>query len=284
MFDISSYRVFVRTMLLMLLTGLLPSHVTARSWDTFDTPVSGEAASIGSYANGCISGAKALPLVGEGYQVIRTQRGRYYGHPDLVNFIEQLSKTLHQSNDGYLLIGDMSMPRGGRFQSGHRSHQSGLDVDIWFRQAGGLLSDDEREQPSKLDVVQAGTFSVNQYWHQSHADMIRQAALNPKVARIFVNPAIKHQLCSMQWQDDSWLQRVRPWWGHSLHMHVRLRCPAGDALCQNQAEISAGNGCDELAWWQQQITAPKKPQTETVQKPKAKPKPMQPQCRAMLNG
>ncbi|WP_394201473.1 penicillin-insensitive murein endopeptidase [Shewanella waksmanii] len=269
---------FVFAMFTALLS--LPAHGT--SWADFTQPLAGKPAAIGSYANGCIIGAQPLALAGEGYQVIRSQRQRYYGHPNLVNFIEQLAKAFKQQNGNDLLIADMSMPRGGRFQSGHRSHQSGLDVDIWFRHGQGELTVAELESPLKQDVVTKGTLSVNQQWQTSHATMIRLAAEAPEVARIFVNPAIKQQLCNMSWQDDTWLQKVRPWWGHSLHMHVRLCCPDSDTECQNQSVIPAGTGCDELAWWQQQLTAPKQVENSPKKPAKPKIKVLHPQCEQIL--
>jgi len=44
---------------------------------------------------------------------------------------------------------DLGQPRGGPTLSGHRSHQSGLDVDIWFllskQAASRTLAYNERE-------------------------------------------------------------------------------------------------------------------------------------------
>ena len=48
---------------------------------------------------------------------------------------------------GVLSIGDLGQARGGPAPSGHVSHQSGLDVDIWFWLLGNghTLSAMERE-------------------------------------------------------------------------------------------------------------------------------------------
>ena len=238
--------------LLFAVTNLSAAEV---KWSQFDSPSQGLVSAIGSYANGCLSGAEALPLKGDGFQVIRTARNRFYGHPQLVRFIEAFAKQTRAMGMGDLLIGDISMARGGNFEFGHSSHQVGLDADIWFRQAGQLLSDQAREDPQPLDLVDKQSFSVNRHWQTHHAEMIRLAALSPEVARIFVNPAIKLQLCTMTWPDPSWLNKVRPWWGHSLHMHVRLTCPTDDPLCQNQKAPPTGTGCNELDWWKQQIIA-----------------------------
>ena len=56
-----------------------------------------------------------------------------------------------------------------------------------------------------------------------------------EVARIFVHPAIKKALCEGASQDRSWLRKIRPWWGHHYHFHVRLKCPSGYAGCKNQS-------------------------------------------------
>lgn len=68
-----------------------------------------------------------------GYQVMRTDQRRYFGHPDLVQFIQRLSNQVHNKGMGTVLIGDMGMPAGGRFNGGHASHQTGLDVDIFLQ-------------------------------------------------------------------------------------------------------------------------------------------------------
>lgn len=287
------------TYLLMLPLISLPS--VANVWSEFKTPYSMPSVSadeakpataidslaIGSYANGCLAGAEALPLEGEGYQVIRTSRDRYYGHPQLINFVQNFSRQLHQLGSDDLLIGDISMPRGGNFVSGHASHQIGLDVDIWFRQAAKLQTLTQRESPLELSLVDKGRFEVNDSWQTVHGEMIKLAAESPLVARVFVNPAIKQKLCD-QAQDSSvsthnWLGKVRPWWGHKIHMHVRLACPQGDGLCQNQKPPKSGTGCEELSWWKQQVLHPVKPAKTETKKTEPKPVKVKPeQCQLLL--
>jgi penicillin-insensitive murein endopeptidase len=71
------------------------------------------------------------------------------------------------------------------------------------------------------------------------------------VDRVFVNAAIKAELCRNPPPGDrGWLRRIRPWWGHDSHFHVRLACPVGQSGCTPQAPLPPGEGCDEsLAWW-----------------------------------
>ncbi|MBW8183322.1 penicillin-insensitive murein endopeptidase [Shewanella nanhaiensis] len=269
-------------LLLCVLYLMLGFTASANPWARVEQPFDGSSDAIGSYANGCLSGGVELASEGEGFQVIRTSRKRYYGHADLVNFINEYAATLKQAGLDDLLIGDMSMPRGGHFTSGHRSHQIGLDVDIWLRQIDRKLTAQEVEKPQKLDVVNRQAFKVNTNWSDAHGVMIRLAALDKRVARIFVHPVIKQQLCSQAELGSAWLQKVRPWWGHSSHMHIRLKCPEDNQLCEEQAQPPEGDGCDELSWWQEQMSAPKKVKS-SEDKSKPKPKKRKPeQCIPLL--
>ncbi|MDX1607259.1 MAG: penicillin-insensitive murein endopeptidase, partial [Candidatus Competibacterales bacterium] len=94
-------------------------------------PAPGPAQVHGFYSAGCVQGARPLALRGDHHQVMRPSRNRYYGHPALIDFIERLGRTA-ADHGVRLLVGDLAQPRGGPMDSGHRSHQSGLDADIWF--------------------------------------------------------------------------------------------------------------------------------------------------------
>ncbi|WP_019613871.1 penicillin-insensitive murein endopeptidase [Psychromonas ossibalaenae] len=264
----------LKSVMLMIL-GI--TEIPAASWHEFNSPYPHPPEAIGFYNNGCLSGAQALPLQGEGFQVIRASRHRYYGHPDLIEFITEFAADIKSSSGHDLLIADMSMPRGGRFISGHASHQIGLDVDVWFQQTGGSLPPQQLETPQALDLTDPGSFTVSSNWRNEHAAMIQLAAADKRVARIFVNPIIKQQLCQMSWQDDSWLSKVRPWWGHTFHMHVRLTCPKDSKLCRNQKVPAQGSGCNEISWWKSQP----KPKSSSNRKTAVKVKPKQ--CKDLLS-
>src|SRR5947209_12685813 len=55
------------------------------------TPASLATHTIGFYSKGCIAGAKALPLDGETWKVMRQSRNRSWRHPNLVRFLERLA-------------------------------------------------------------------------------------------------------------------------------------------------------------------------------------------------
>jgi len=231
---------------------------TAQDWAKLTTPSQslGFGQSIGSYTNGCISGASSLPLSGPGYQVMRLSRKRFYGHADLVTFIQHLGQAAVTEQLGSLLIGDLGQPRGGPTLSGHRSHQTGLDVDIWFllskEAQQRLLTPAERESWSAISMVNLKTDTLDQrLWSPNHEKILAIAAQQPEVDRIFVNPSIKQHLCRQYAAANShWLRKIRPWWKHDDHFHVRLKCPANNLYCEKQEPLPTGNGCDAgLAWW-----------------------------------
>ena len=216
------------------------------------TPLAGPARSIGTYNNGCLAGAVELPTTGPGWQVMRVSRNRYWGNPSLVAFIERLADSAKKIGWNGILIGDMSQPRGGPMFTGHTSHQIGLDVDIWFTPAPDHeLTQEEREFNLARSMVAEDRRDTDpKVWTHAHAEVLRAAAEDSVVSRIFVNPAIKKSLCREAGADRGWLAKVRPWWYHEDHFHVRLACPAESAECKEQPLPAADEGCgQELASW-----------------------------------
>lgn len=252
--------------------------LAATPWQTIRQPVAGPVQSVGSYANGCIIGAQPLPLNSPDYQVMRPDQHRYFGHPALIQFIQRFSQQMAQRQQGIVLIGDMGMAAGGRFSSGHASHQTGLDVDIWLQLPKQRWSSDQLLHPQPIDLVTANDKGiVARHWSQDIDVMLRQAAEDPQVARIFVNPAIKQQLCLDAGHDRGWLNKVRPWFAHRAHMHVRLVCQPGSPECDDQSPPPVGDGCGaELHSWFE----PPKPVSQPVKRP---PPPLPATCQQLLD-
>jgi penicillin-insensitive murein endopeptidase len=217
------------------------------------TPARMETRSIGFYAHGCLAGAQALPINGKTWQVMRLSRNRNWGHPDLIAFLERLSAKAAKVGWPGLLVGDMSQPRGGPMITGHASHQVGLDADIWLTPMPNReLTREEREEMSATMAVADDRRDVDpKVWTPAHLALIKTAAEQPEVERIFVNPAIKKALCREAGADRDWLHKVRPYWGHDYHFHVRLACPAGETGCEPQPPPPPGDGCSgkDLDWW-----------------------------------
>src|SRR4051812_22775959 len=235
---------------------------------------------LGFYAHGCIAGAEGLPINGETWQVMRLSRNRYFAHPDLVALIKRLAAKAHKDAGWHgILVGDMSQPRGGPMFTGHASHQVGLDADIWLTpMPGRRLSRNEREEMSAVMMVRADRLDIDpKAWTPTHLNVIRAAAQEPTVQRIFVNAAIKKALCREAKGDRGWLSKVRPMYGHDYHFHIRIRCPPGSGECESQPEPSSDEGCSagDLAYWFKDSVLHPKP-------PKVPPKPRPPMTLAQL--
>jgi penicillin-insensitive murein endopeptidase len=271
------------TIALLLIAPAQAAH-PSNAWSQVAGPTSGPALSIGATTNGCLSGAAALPNDGPGYTVIRLSRRRYYGNPDLIDFIESLGGRAKAAGLPPILIGDMAQPRGGPLPFGHASHQTGLDADIWF--TFGARPDPgaaERENPTLPSMLLPGAVSVDPgRFGPRQVALLKLTAADPRVDRIFVNPTIKLALCrglgGAAQSGRDWLRRLRPWWGHDDHFHVRLRCPESSPDCESQAAIPEGDGCDAaLEDWTHHQTPPK----STA--PPAPPRKLPPACIEVLN-
>ncbi len=224
-------------------------------------------ASYGSYAKGCFAGGVQLAETGPTWQAMRLSRNRNWGHPELVDFVQSLSqKAAQQPGWAGLYVGDMSQPRGGPMLSGHRSHQIGLDVDVWMYPPKRLnLSTKERENLSSISLRRANGAYTNDNYTRAHMEIMKAAAKDKRVARIFVFPGAKVRMCKEEKGDRAWLRKIRPWWGHHYHFHVRLNCPKGSKGCKNQSPPPAGDGCADAQTWVNNILNPPPPD------PNAKP-------------
>ncbi len=211
-----------------------------------------QARAIGFYARGCVAGAVALPVNGATWQVMRLSRNRNWGHPSLIRFLERFAAKVPKVGWRGLLVGDLSQARGGPMLTGHASHQVGLDADVWLTPMPDReLTREEREEMSATNVVAADRRDVDPaVWTRAHGAVIKAAAQENEVERILVNPAIKKALCREAGQDRAWLEKVRPYYGHNYHFHIRLRCPDDSPDCRPQDPTPAGDGCGTaLEWW-----------------------------------
>ncbi len=254
------------------------------------------ARAIGAYSRGCLAGGTQLAIDGSAWQAMRLSRNRNWGHPRLISLLEKFAGEV-QKDDAWpgLLIGDISQPRGGPMLTGHASHQLGLDADIWFTpMPKRKLTRTERENLAATSMLSSDSLSVNaKVWGEGQVKIIKRAASYPDVERVLVHPAIKKALCeatgaNRSASDKHWLAKVRPYWGHFYHFHVRIGCPSGSQTCKPQGPIPGEDGCGkELDDWFKRLTAPPPPKP-TVPVAPVKPKPpivladLPPECRDVL--
>jgi penicillin-insensitive murein endopeptidase len=270
--------------LIGLMLSLNQGLAAETPWSRVKAIAPGPQEVLGGPSNGCLRGAVQLPASGAGFVSIRRHRDRHYGHQKTVALVRDLGAAVAKRSGGrMIMVGDLSQPRGGRMASSHVSHQNGLDVDIWLSLADSPEqawrdTPESRDPPSMLGQHRLRT---NDRWGADQRFMIRWVAEHSDVDRILVNPGIKRALCDSE-GDAAWLRKLRPWWGHDAHMHVRLKCPADSPTCQQQSPIPSGSGCgSELAWWfSDEARSPSKGASKA--KPKPKPKPPA-ACSALLN-
>lgn len=263
-------RLVAQTVLLTLVLAVSSAEAQPLAKELFGnkpTASNQRSAPHGGYAKGCLAGGAQLPETGPTWQAMRLSRNRNWGHPETISLIKRLSAfAAKQRGWEGLYIGDISQPRGGPMLTGHRSHQIGLDIDIWMLPPKRLdLTRAEREALSSISTRRAKGAYVNQNWSRAHHAILRAAAKDPKVARIFVFPGAKVQMCKDEKGDRKWLRKIRPWWGHHYHFHVRLNCPKGASGCVDQSPPPAGDGCAAAEKWVQDILNPPPPD------PNAKP-------------
>ncbi|NDU99647.1 penicillin-insensitive murein endopeptidase [Pseudoroseicyclus tamaricis] len=249
------------------------SRVAKDVFGFLPTASAGGSAPLGFYSRGCAAGNVQLAETGPTWQAMRLSRNRNWGQPELVDFVQDLSR-FAASQPGWegLYVGDMSQPRGGPMLTGHASHQVGLDADIWMLPPDRLnLTSTERENLSSIRTDRNSGAYVNDAWTPQHTAILRAAASDPRVARIFVFPGAKVEMCNTATGDRSWLNKVRPWYGHNYHFHVRLNCPAGATYCEDQAPPPPGDGCADAQTWVNNIINPPPPDPDYVAPPSSGP-------------
>ena len=272
-------KLLIFSLLIILDKSLAFAHDPAKKifakkiFSSFETPTSGDSLGIGSYARGCLSGGKLLPETGNSWQVMRTSRKRNWGHSTTIDFVKRYSNKVKKYGWPGLYVGDIGQPRGGPLPYGHKSHQIGLDVDIWLTKPHQLnLTVEEREKLIPKSVRSKDHRSLNNNWTPEHMDILREAALDTSVDRIFITAPAKIWMCRNVKGDKNWLQKIRPLGGHNAHFHIRLKCPKSDPSCVTQrpsiSEISQSeDGCDHtLEWWVTTALEPPKSIKKTEKK------------------
>src|SRR5215475_7388000 len=198
-------------LIVLVVWSIVPSESLAQTWSDLVAPAPGLPRAVGAYTAGCVQGAVALPPEGPGFQTMRRYRRRFFGHPTLIRYLQDLAESATQQRLGILSIGDLGQARGGPALSGHASHQTGLDVDIWFwlLPNGHPLPAAERETVGAPSMVMSDGRTLDRsQWSSQHAQLLRVAVEFEVVERIFVNLVIKQGLCR-QSLGASWLHKLR---------------------------------------------------------------------------
>ncbi|MFK7988492.1 MAG: penicillin-insensitive murein endopeptidase [Sandaracinaceae bacterium] len=235
---------------------LATALISVAAWpvgaDMGDAPTTDAATvhSRGWVYRGRLDGGVALtdsPLIHQVESFV--EAGRHYGTPGLVGLLHRVSNTVAQAHgDARLNVGELSQAGGGDVV-GHRSHESGRDVDIGF-----YLQDDDGAsvEPSRFVRIHGAgrgwlgegrrvTFDTERNWALVEA-LITDA--ETPVQLIFVAAPLRRRLirhARARRLPTALIERAE--WvllppegvaAHDDHFHVRVYCPAGDDTCEDR--------------------------------------------------
>lgn len=177
--------------------------------------------------------------------------GHFFGTWELVQLVERAAWRVHLRLPGAKLqVGELSA-RGGRALAGHRSHQSGRDVDIGFYLLDGD-GDPVSETWAFANVRPNGACpSPNEGWRFDDArnwELVAKLVADgdARVQYIFVARSIQRRLLAegrRRGAPEVLLERaeaamVQPAGNHphANHFHVRIYCAPGDRPgCRDRA-------------------------------------------------
>lgn len=214
---------------------------------------------IGAHHSGRLVEAAKLPRQGPGFIARPGRESKSYGTNLMIGLLSQVSAQMEQAvpNKPPLVVSNISSQAGGRLCNGgscHKSHQTGLDVDVSFpshRRETSLWSACDSEGPKCRNGI-SRNFDPQRFW--IFAKQAACAENNPVIV-IFVDTAIKRHMCN--WVKTNTRENINdpnscaaktlsamkysP--GHHNHFHMRLRCP-GNRDCRNATvSLSRGSGC-----------------------------------------
>ncbi len=196
--------------------------------------------SVGAPQRGRLVNASRLRS-GKGYLLRRPERT--YGTSQLVHYVREVVGSTRKQHPAAhrLAIGDLSSRRGGPL-SGHRSHQSGRDIDIglfYTKRPSGYPSEFKPGTASNLDMAATWTLIKEFAATAKHDGGVEVIFLDYELQRALYKWARKQgvprttlrkilQYPAGRWADAGVVQHYP---NHADHLHVRFKCPKGDKGC-----------------------------------------------------
>lgn len=174
-----------------------------------------------------------------------TGHGHFWGTQELVSWITQAAQKVHQRpGRAKLTVGEVSRPSGGRI-GGHRSHQSGRDIDIGFYYldtSNRTVYLDHFEDVDRQGVTASGYKFDDARNYALIAGLLEGPS---PVQHIFVATYVKERLIRTARSRRQWLIAERmekvlmqPRHGHPHrnHYHLRIYCSNDDRpACRDRA-------------------------------------------------
>lgn len=181
------------------------------------------------------------------------QRERFFSTQELQDVLSKTSdfvKARYPKSEK-LQIGDLSHEHGGP-SVGHASHQNGLDVDVVYLTKKKKLQ--KQDAPFWQEDFVKGKNVTDNFDTARNLELFKYLAWNHPVRRIFVDTAIKTNLCIFARDNNlldkkeykQTLKRLRVASLHTNHFHIRITCPKDDIACEEQVEVPNETGCEAL--------------------------------------
>lgn len=209
----------------------------------------GTTVSVGAASDGFLVDGAELPDRGVGYVVPPRwrARGSQWGTDELVGLIVHTGARLAAALPGATLgVADLSRAGGG-LGPHHRSHQTGRDVDLLFfatdRRGRTVALEEMRHFGEDGTTVDGGPplrFDVARTWA-----LVRTLITDRDVAidHLFIYAPLRSMLLDHA-RATGEPEALVAWAGellsqpgdsapHDDHLHVRIRCPRGDATCRD---------------------------------------------------
>jgi penicillin-insensitive murein endopeptidase len=210
--------------------------------------------SVGYYSKGSLINAQSVLDQVPTIQKLFIAREKLYSTDQIFSLLSDASEFISGNfpNSEILQVGDLSAKNGGPAVR-HASHQNGLDADIVYLRRNKYVQSNEAAEWDE-DFIGKNIPTENFNTERNFA-LFKFLVTNTPVTRIFVDAAIKKQLCqfansSGEIKDPATvetLRRLRPEDLHRTHFHLRIGCPPSDHNCTPQSEPVTGSGCDDLS-------------------------------------
>lgn len=183
-----------------------------------------------------------------GYFIMRPQRKTHFGTNELIYMIAQMGEYTKKAIPNYVLpIGDLSKEDGG-IVGKHKSHQTGLDVDVAYYFENKNL---QKAFASAVVIDKPhSNWMVNKQW-----GLYKKLVKTQLVDRIFIHKTLKKALCQLAIKNNEieksdtkgdtyeTLRRLIADVDHNTHFHLRLKCSKAQIRCRPLPEPAKGTGC-----------------------------------------
>jgi len=213
---------------------------------------------IGSHSAGYLRSGATLDKSGPGF-VCRQRADRNFGTDLTIELLKGAAGAVERKfpNKSPFVIANISKQGGGRLcnpsGSCHKSHQTGLDVDIAFpsnRKNSDMWSLCGKGGCGRGASI-SSQFDEDRFWH--FVKTLTCADSKPVIA-MFVDAQIKRHLC--HWVRNKGenvsdpnscayrsLQVLKHQPGHHNHVHVRFKCPGNRDCRDATVTLGRGTGC-----------------------------------------